>query len=238
MREREVDPDRHHVGPAPASPCCRAPSWWNGWRRVFGVVLAAVGAVLEREVRWLARARCKVCNAGFTLYPPGWQPGQQYQPDAKAVAVAARVGEQVSLAKAGERVEASATSVARWTRWVGDLVDPSEALRLAAQIDPSGTHGAGMSAREEHTGPLGRVSRVLEALEALGAALVHAGVELVSVTGLGRVLEWQRAVARRVVVVTAGVPSPRTVLGGEVERAVASCLDGHPGRPEGPARLE
>ena len=213
----------------PASPCCNAPSWWNGWRRVFPVVVLALGAAAQREERWLARSKCSTCRAAWTLFPPGWQPGHQFQPDAVARAVAARAVGKQSFRAAGATIGACASSVRKWTRWCGGVAEPAEALAVAAQLDPEGAHGNGLAARTEHSGPDRRVAQVLDALESLGAALVRAGLALASVTGLGRVLEWQRAVARKTLVVgAAGSSSPPSALGVIAKTAVASNSDGRP----------
>lgn len=182
-------PTRSRAERPPDCSGCGARSWWNGWRRVFVVVQA--GGEVRREW-WLARAKCGACRLSFTCYPPWYYPRRQYQLDVVAdVAAAVAIGGE-SAHKAAARVTASATSARRWTAWVAELAPASVLLAAAQRLEPDAPVGAGASAVVTVTSVATRAAAVLAALEELGAALIRRGVELVSRTGLGRVLEWQR----------------------------------------------
>jgi len=181
-----VRPDR-----PPASRCCAAPSWWNGWRQVSPVV-ANGGGGTERVERLLARAKCSSCRRCFTCYPDELYPQRQFQLDVVAQAVAAVSFGDASAPAAARSVGASATSARRWTAWVAELAEPHVLLRVATHLDPDAPVGAGFSTTPSGSALHARAGRVLAALEQLGAALVRRGVALFARSGLGRVLGWQR----------------------------------------------
>jgi hypothetical protein len=165
---------------------CGAASWWNGWRLVFVVVAGVVaGSSVERVARWLSRSKCSSCARSVTCYPAEHYPQRQYQLDVVAEVVAAAAIGRESAGKAAARATSSATSARRWTAWVAALAEPSALLSLAQRIEQETAVGVGASVVGAGA------ARVLGGLEALGAALLRRGVELVSRTGLGRVLEWQ-----------------------------------------------
>ena len=176
--------------PRPAHPAacrfCGASSWWNGWRLVFAVVAGVVAGSVERVARWLSRSKCSSCARSVTCYPAEHYPQRQYQLDAVADVVAAVALGGESARKAAARATSSATSARRWTAWVAALAEPGALLSLAQRIEQQTAIGMGVSVVDAPA------ARVLGGLEALGAALIRRGVELVSRTGLGRVLEWQR----------------------------------------------
>jgi hypothetical protein len=143
---------------------------------------------VEREPEWRARTRCASCRKGGCLYLPGDYPHRQYQPDVVADVVARQAAGN-SAAEAAKPASASATSARRWSDWVANLCDPAPLLAQAARLDPdvalSGIAGsAGRFARAE-------LGVMLDVLERFGAVLVKLGEALGSVSGLGRVLEWQ-----------------------------------------------
>ena len=100
------------------------------------------------------------------------------------VVATATIGRK-SAREAAARAASSATSSRRWTAWVAALAEPAALLSLAQRIEQDTAVGVGASVVDAPA------ARVLGGLEALGAVLVRRGVELVSRTGLGRVLEWQ-----------------------------------------------
>ena len=188
-------------------------SWWDGTRRVLIVVPAPAGDAVASEVRTRARGKCTACRHGFTVYAAGEYPRRVYQPDVVARVVAAHAIGAQGAAAAGARAGASATSARRWTRWLAALIDVGALLAIAAQLDAESAHGAGLAGSSGH-GVRALASRALSAMEALGKALVQTGVRLASVTGLGRLLEWQ-FVAHRVAVPLTGrgaAASPRMVI--------------------------
>lgn len=170
----------------------------------------------ERRERWRPRAKCRACRLAFTVYLADEYPHRQYQPDAVADAVAAVSIGGESNAAAAARCSASETSVRRWTAWIGDLASPAELLAMAQRIDPDAPIGGGLSALAAPSSRRGPCADVLIALEQLGVALVRRGVELLSRTGLARLLEWQRR-AHGVVVFLVATPrslSPAMAAGG------------------------
>jgi|CXWL01.1.fsa_nt_gi transposase-like protein len=140
---------------------------------------------------FVPRGRCKSGCVDFVDRPDGVYPHRQYQPDVVARAVAAVVVGGATPAKAAATVEASTTSVRRWTRWVAKLVDVAAVLALAGQLCPAGVAGAGLAATTAATSNHASAARVLHALEMLGEALLESGAKLISKSGLGRLLEWQ-----------------------------------------------
>jgi hypothetical protein len=173
---------------------------------VFPVVAADP---VERWELAVPRAKCSSCERGFTCYPPGFYPRRQFQPDVvvEAVAAVALGGEPVCDAAAARAT--SATSVRRWSTWIGALVEVVALQAVAAQIEPG-------TAPVSTATPLSRTAAVLDALEMLGTALVRAGVAVVERTGLGRVLGWQHRAHGVVVGLVAGPRhlSPAMALGG------------------------
>jgi hypothetical protein len=174
-------------------PCrrCDEPSWWNGWRTVFPVVVNALGAVVARWEWPVPRAKCRTCRVSFTCYPPELYPHRQYFLDAVALVVAAVVVGKRSFAHAARASDASATSARRWTRWVAALAAPGDLLALAMRVDPDAAASTGLSSGAPSTTIRGTAARVLAALESLAAALVRRGVACAERSGLGRVLGWQ-----------------------------------------------
>ena len=141
---------------------------------------------------FLARGRCKsgLCT-DFVVRPDGIYPHRQYQLDVVAGVVAAVALGGVTPAKAAATVDASTTSVRRWTGWMAELVEVSAVLALAGQLWPAGVGGVGLAATMPSPSRHGVAARVLHALEALGEALLKSGAQLISKSGLGRLLEWQ-----------------------------------------------
>lgn len=147
------------------------------------------------------------------MYAPGDYPHRVYQPDVVAQVVAAHAIGAQSAAMAAMVAGASATSARRWTRWIAALVDVGELMAIAAQLDGESVHGAGISG-SAGDGVRALAKRALISMEALGKALIQTGAKLASVTGLGRLLEWQ-FIAHRVWVPLTGrgdQSSPRMVI--------------------------
>lgn len=176
-------------------PCrrCGCPTWWNGWRLVFAVIVAVVTGSPERCARWLDRAKCSSCKRAFTCYPDDQYPHRQYQLDAVADVVSAMAIGGEPAGRAAERVEASRTSARRWRAWVCELVDPSLLLGMTQRLDQDVSVGEGMSVGvgEPPGSRRSRTARILGALEQLGEVLIRQGLALGCATGLGRVLGWQ-----------------------------------------------
>lgn len=204
VHDHEADGTIERSRPARPPPCpkCKAESWWNGWRLANAVAKTALDEVCRRIGCWLSRAKCASCRHGFTLYPADFYPHRQFQIDVVAdVTAAIALGAEVP-AQAAKRAMASATSARRWTAWVSGLASPAVLLSVAQRLAPDVSVGIGVAAFDASSPVRARAGQVLAALEELGAALVRRGVELVSRTGLGRVLEWQRRAHGDVVYLT------------------------------------
>jgi hypothetical protein len=185
-------------------PCrtCDAPSWWNGWRVIFPVVLGALGGVVARWEWPVPRAKCSRCRHAFTCYPPELYPRRPYALDVVALVVAAVVVGGRSFARAAREADASTTSARRWTRWVAALAAPGDLCAVATRVDPDGAASTGLSTGAPSSTVRGAAARVLAALESLGAALARRGVACAERSGLGRVLGWQRRAHGEVVRLT------------------------------------
>jgi hypothetical protein len=176
------------------------------------VVPAQDGNAVGNEVRDRARGKCTACRHGFTVYAAGDYPHRVYQPDVVAQVVAAHVIGGQGVAVAAASAGASATSARRWTRWIAALIDVGELMAIAAQLDAESVHGAGISGCSGH-GVRAMAARALIAMEALGKALIQTGAKLASVTGLGRLLEWQFIAHGVLAPLTGrGAASPRMVI--------------------------
>lgn len=178
-------------------------------------MIADAAGVAARVEQWLARAKCSACRTSFTCYPEVLYPRRQYQLDVVAQVVAAvSLGEHSAPAAACD-IGASPTSARRWTKWIAEIAEPSELLRVTAQIDPAAPAGTGIS-RHVGDGVRACAARVIDALEQLGAALVRRGLSLAMRSGLGRVLGWQRGLFGDVVhlVTEPKTLSPAMALGG------------------------
>jgi hypothetical protein len=185
----QVQP-RHRPERPPASPCCRAPGWWNGWRRVFPVMVRALGGVVERCEGWVAIAKCSACRHGFTCYPPGYYPRRQFQLDVVAEVVAQASLGGGALRAAAAPVGTSRTSAWRWAHWVAALAAPAELYAVATRLDPDAP--VGVVPQAVVMAPVrAAAAQVLAALEQVGLALRRVGRGLEAATGLGRVLGWQ-----------------------------------------------
>lgn len=182
-----VQPRRRDERPPPC-PRCDGRSWWNGWRETLPVVATAVASAVERWQLPLPLGKCSSCHRGFTCYPPGFYPRRQYQLDVVADVVASVALGSESVVQTATAVSASCTSARRWTAWVAALARASELHVAVAQIDLSAATVA-LPPPTDARHP--RAAAVLAGLEALGAALVRAGIVVVERTGLGRVLGWQ-----------------------------------------------
>lgn len=128
------------VGPGIGRPprpiaCLRCPSrriWYDGWRRVFSVLVGDEGRV-ERvdEGVPLQRVACAACWTSWTLWPPFLYPARQFGLDVNEAAALAYLSDsQATYVEVGSRYGCSWTSVWRWIGWLGRLVAPEEILAV------------------------------------------------------------------------------------------------------------
>jgi hypothetical protein len=135
---------RAEIGPGIGRPlrptaCLRCPGkriWYDGWRWVFGVLLAE-DAHTERIDDGLPvqRVACAVCWTSWTLWPPFLYPRRQFGPDVNEAAGLAYLADpQATYVEVAARHGCSWTSVWRWVGWLGRLVPPEEILAAIVRM--------------------------------------------------------------------------------------------------------
>jgi len=117
--------------------CCSSRIWYDGWRRVFCVLLGEDGRPerLDEGVP-LQRVACARCWVSWTLYPAFLYPCRQFAPDVnEAAALAYLADAHATYVKVGSRYGCSWTSVWRWVGRLGLLVTPEETLAAMLRLD-------------------------------------------------------------------------------------------------------
>lgn len=136
---------RAEVGPGvgrPARPkaCLHCPGtwiWYDGWRRVYSVLLVEEGRA-ERidDGVLLQRVACATCWKSWTLWPSFLYPARQFAPDVNEAAGLAYLAEpHATYVEVGSRYGCSWTSVWRWVGWLGRLTPPEEILSAILHMD-------------------------------------------------------------------------------------------------------
>lgn len=171
--------------PPPCRKCGCLHCWWNGCRLAHVVSLNVAGEIERTEVV-RDRGKCSSCLVSYTIYEDGHYPRRQYQLDLLANISAAILIGQHTVTQVAQSVPASVTSIRRWAKWIARLAHPIEVLSVARKINPDFPSTTGISMFASNVG-----AQVLFALEVLGASLVDCNEALDSLSGLGRVLEWQ-----------------------------------------------
>ena len=129
---------RAEIGPGVGRPprpvgCLRCPGkriWYDGWRRVFSVLIGDEGRV-ERvdEGVPLQRVACATCWTSWTLWPSFLHPARQFGPDVNEAAALAYLSDaRATYVEVGSRYGCSWTSVWQWVGWLGRLAAPEEIL--------------------------------------------------------------------------------------------------------------
>lgn len=192
--------------PAPCPACGHEKRWWNGTRLVRVIeVDESNKTTLVEVVR--DRVKCGACIKSDTVYEGDHYPRRQFQLDVVA-SIASEVSRGThSVTEAACLSNASPTSVRRWIGWISQLTVPAHILAIAQKLQPDIPAPTGISQIGTNI-----CLQVVFALEFLGAALLDLDVELVSYSGLGRVLEWQHR-SHNVVVTLSEHLSPAMVLG-------------------------
>ena len=133
------------VGPGVGRPprptaCLRCPAqriWYDGWRRVFSVVLSEDG----RPERFdngvpLQRVACASCWKSWTLWPAFLYPRRQFAPDVNETAALSYLSNAgATYVKVASRFGCSWTSVWRWVGWLGRLTPPGPILAAIVRLD-------------------------------------------------------------------------------------------------------
>lgn len=132
------------IGPGVGRPprptgCVRCPGtwiWYDGWRRVFSVLLVDGRAGRVDDGLPLQRVACAVCWTSWTLWPSFLYPARQFAPDVnEAAGLAYLVEPHATYVKVGSRYGCSWTAVWRWVGWLGRLVPPEEILGAIVRMD-------------------------------------------------------------------------------------------------------
>ena len=121
--------------------------WFNGWRRVFCVVLGDGDGdrVSERfdEGLWLQRVCCAECDGSWTIRPEALYPHRSFQPDVvEAGAIAYLSDPSATYQKTADALGCSPRSVWRWIGWLAHLLDAPAIVSEAEQHFSSGQSAA------------------------------------------------------------------------------------------------
>lgn len=124
--------------PACCPVCDAVRIWFDGWRRVYAVVLADGTAHRFDDGLWVQRVVCSQCRVSWGLRPPFLYPHRVYQPDVNEAASLAYLSDPgATYNGVGTLVGCSPRSVWRWTGWLAALITPATLIAAIALIDPS-----------------------------------------------------------------------------------------------------
>lgn len=129
------------VGRPPRPACCAVCDatriWFDGWRRVFCVLLADGRPHRFDEGLSLQRVVCSRCGASWTLRPPFLYAHRLYEPDINEAAALAYLSEaSATYDRVAKQMTCSPRSVWRWIGWLAALVAPAALIAAIALIDP------------------------------------------------------------------------------------------------------
>lgn len=175
------------VGPGvgrPARPtlcqfCEATRVWFNGWRRVFAVVLVDGQAHRFDEGLPLQRVACGQCEQSWTLRPPFLYPHRSLEPDAAEAATWRYLADPGgTYARVGPAFGCSARSVWRWVGWIAGVACPAELVAEAAraQVATPAAELIAHSVPQDHpkAHSTARAAVLEHALQVLGALAVWA----------------------------------------------------------------
>lgn len=157
--------------------------WFDGWRRVFAVVLADGTPHRFADGLWLQRACCGECGMSWPLRPAFLYPHRSLEPDvAEAAAVAYLSEAGATYAEVAADHGCSPRTVWRWVGWMAGLVSVGELLAEAERLTGAGQAAAVVprSVPEDHAKALSpeRGRTLLAALQALAALAVWARAQV------------------------------------------------------------
>lgn len=138
-----IGPDLGRPDRPEGCPFCEgARVWFDGWRRVFCVVLADGKAHRFDDGLWLQRVVCGGCHVSWTLSPAFLYAHRSFEPDVVEVAGLEYLSEPASTyEKTARRHGCSARSVWRWVGWLAAVVQAGAAALLADAERLSGAEG-------------------------------------------------------------------------------------------------
>ena len=132
-------PDR----PCACSFCDGAVVWFDGWRRVFSIV------IVDRETHrfddglWLQRVVCAACDRSWTLLPSFLYPSRSLEPDVAEAAAFVYLGEPgATYEKTGQAFGCSASTVWRWVGWIAGVLSARALLAEAERLSCAGQSAA------------------------------------------------------------------------------------------------
>lgn len=153
--------------------------WYDGWRRVFAVVLADETPHRFADGLWIQRVCCAECGTSWPLRPAFLYPHRSLEPDVAEAAALAYLSEPgATYAEVAARYGCSARTVWRWVGWMAGLVVVGELLAEAERLSGAGQAAAIVprAVAEDHAKALSaeRGRTLLAAFQALVALAVWA----------------------------------------------------------------
>lgn len=119
--------------------CDGAVVWFDGWRLVFGVVLADGKPHRFDDGLWLQRVVCAACDRSWTLLPPFLYQSRSFEPDVAEAAGFSYLSEpEATYEKVGQAFGCSGSTVWRWVGWISGLLAARALLAEAERLSGSG----------------------------------------------------------------------------------------------------
>lgn len=217
-------PDRPRTCPF----CDSERVWFDGWRRVFAVVLADGTPHRFDDGLWIKRACCADCETSWPLRPAFLYPHRSLEPDMAEAATLAYLSEAgATYAAVAAEYGCSARTIWRWVGWIAGLVVVGELLAEAERLTGAGQAAAIVprAVPQDHAKALSpeRGRTLLAAFQALVALAVWARAQPVPPGDPSAMRTWLAA---------------RFLTFREIHRLVAcSASPALPGDSTGPPRL-
>jgi hypothetical protein len=164
---------------------CASASWWNGTRKISGVILREGVVKYETEII-RRRARCSVKDCpqkSWTVYEDADSyPHRLFWLSVVVSAVSAVAFGNTTLSESASKHRCSRDSVRRWIRWVEKLAEPMELMRACTRLEPEGLPAAEQTARmPKAAAVIYLLQRLCELLALRGVSLWCEGSGLISV---------------------------------------------------------
>lgn len=178
--QEAIGPGRRRPERPSACPFCDGERvWFDGWRRVFAVVLADGTPHRFADGLWIQRVRCRACRTSWPLRPAFLYAHRSLEPDvAEAAAVAYLSEAGATYAEVAARYGCSARTIWRWVGWIAGIVVVGERLAEAERLTGAGQAAAIVprAVPQDHAKALSpeRGRTLLAAFQALAALAVWA----------------------------------------------------------------